>query len=86
LYAYIHARTKRIEDAGNTDINLVLTLIAVGKGFSNPFSFVIASADADGIDIAPTVFIVRIVRTQKRFYCVLIFRLRVYGWIAVDLC
>lgn len=44
-----------VEDTRNTHVNAVLTLEAVGKGFSNTFAFIVASARTDWVNVAPAI-------------------------------
>ncbi len=42
-----------LEDTGDTDVDAVLALEAVGEGLGDTLALVVARADADGVDVAP---------------------------------
>lgn len=47
--------TVSVEDTRNAHVDAILTLEAVGEGFSDTFTFIIASARADWVDMTPAV-------------------------------
>jgi len=52
----VHARAVGVEDAGNADVDFVLAVVIEKQGFRAALAFVVATADADGVDVAPVVF------------------------------
>ena len=52
----MHAWTEGVEDAGDADVDLVLISVGVHHGFGDAFSFVVAGAGADGVDVSPVGF------------------------------
>lgn len=81
---YVHARSERIEDTGNADFYSFLTLIRVGEGFCYALSFVIASANPDGIDIAPATKVLESKLSSRRGYS-LVFMLRMHLRVTINL-
>ena len=52
----VHARAVGVEDAHDLDVELVLAVVVEEQGFGAALAFVVAAADADGVDVAPVVF------------------------------
>lgn len=48
----MHARSVRVEDASDPDVNPVLIVVAVGEGFGYSLAFVVARSRTDRIDVA----------------------------------
>ena len=48
-----HARPVGVEDAHHADLRAVHALVVEAEGFGDALAFVVAAADADGIDAAP---------------------------------
>lgn len=48
------SRTIGVEDAGYADLDTILAVVAVGKGFCDPLALVVAGTRADWVDVAPT--------------------------------
>eukprot|EP00825_Cyclidium_porcatum_P046001 TRINITY_DN7135_c0_g1_i18.p2 TRINITY_DN7135_c0_g1~~TRINITY_DN7135_c0_g1_i18.p2 ORF type:complete len:288 (+),score=22.95 TRINITY_DN7135_c0_g1_i18:614-1477(+) len=55
----MHARPVGVEDAGDADIELVLAVIIEEQGFGTTLAFVVAATRADGVDVAPVTFALR---------------------------
>ena len=55
-----HARAVGIEDADDAGVHAMGSVVGHGHGFGKAFGFVVAAAGADGIDIAPIVFALRV--------------------------
>ena len=55
-----HARAVGIEDADDAGVYPMGSVVGHGHGFGKAFGFVVAAAGADGIDIAPIVFALRV--------------------------
>lgn len=55
----MHARPIGVEDAGDADIELVLAVIVEEQRFCAALAFVVAATRADGIDVAPVAFALR---------------------------
>lgn len=82
---YIHARAKCVKNASDSNLDIFLTLIAVRECLCHSLSFVVASANANWINIAPAVDISKLVRSKENYYA-LVFVLRMNLWIPVHLC
>lgn len=54
-----HARPIGVEDAGNPDVDAVLSVKVTEKRFGGTLAFVVARAGAEGIDVAPIVLRLR---------------------------
>ncbi len=52
----VHAGAIGVEDAGHTNVQPMLTVVVKKQGFSAALAFVVAAANANGVDIAPVVF------------------------------
>ena len=55
----VHAWAVGVEDAHDADVDAVLAFVVHEKSFGAAFAFVVARTDADGIDVAPIVFFLR---------------------------
>ena len=55
----VHIRTVSIENADDLDRQIALHTVTVEKSFRTAFAFVVTAADADGIDIPPVAFHLR---------------------------
>ena len=56
----IHARTKGVEDTGDTDIDAILTHIAVREGLGDTLALVVACTRTDAVDMTPVVLPLRV--------------------------
>ena len=56
----MHARPVRVENAGDLDIELMLTVVVEKKRFRAAFTFVITRPDADRVDVAPIALHLRV--------------------------
>jgi hypothetical protein len=52
----VHARAVGVEDARHLDLQRVLAVVIEKQGFGAALAFVVAAADADGVDVAPVGF------------------------------
>lgn len=52
----VHAGAIGVEDAGHTNVQAMLTVVVKKQGFGAALTFVVAAANANGVDIAPVVF------------------------------
>lgn len=86
IYTYIHTRTKSVEDTSDTHVDIVLTLVAVSESFGDSFAFIVAGANANGVDMTPTGMIISVAQSCKYFFHILVFRLRVHLRVTVDFC
>ena len=55
----VHARSIGVEYSHDTNIDVIHAVVVHEQRFSDPFSFVIARANTDGIDISPVTFRLR---------------------------
>lgn len=55
LLADAVAANVRVEDAGNPDIYIVLTMEPICQGFGDTLAFIVTSTRSNWIDVAPTV-------------------------------
>lgn len=53
IFGFLVERTVSVEDASNPNINAILAVETVRQGFGYTFAFVVASARADRINVAP---------------------------------
>lgn len=51
----VHAWAKGVEDAGNSDFNIVLVLVRIHHGLCYTLSFVVAGSRANSVDVSPVV-------------------------------
>ena len=56
----VHARAVGVEDAGDLDAQAVLAAVVEEQGLGAALAFVVAGAEADGVDVAPVVFGLRV--------------------------
>src|SRR5262249_30985232 len=54
-----HAGTVRVENADDPRLHRVEAVVSHRDGFGKPLSFVVAAARANGIDVAPVIFSLR---------------------------
>ncbi len=52
----MHVGTVGVEDAGDLDVQVVLAAVVEEQGFGTAFAFIVAGAQADGVDVTPVVF------------------------------
>ena len=52
----VHARAVSVEDARDLDVHAVLAAVIEEQSFSAALAFVVAGAQADGVDLAPVAF------------------------------
>ena len=55
----VHARAVGVEDAHDAGIDAVEAMVGHGEGFGKALGFVVDGALADGIDVAPVTFLLR---------------------------
>lgn len=67
-FAHGKAEHLRIEYPGDSDVYVVLTVKAIGKGLSYTFAFVVTSPRTDRIDMAPTFHVSRISDNKKNLH------------------
>lgn len=65
-----HAGAIGVEDADDTDIDVVLTVVVHHQGFGHPFAFVVAAADADRVDVAPVVLFLGMMEIPGTLYII----------------
>ena len=53
----LHPRAIGVEDTDNPDVNVVLPVIIEKEGLGTALAFVITGPYADGVDVAPVVFL-----------------------------
>ncbi len=51
----MHARAVSVEDPHDLNVKLMLTIVVEEQGLGTTFAFVVAGADANGIDVTPIV-------------------------------
>src|SRR5262249_34557305 len=56
----VHARAIGVEDADHADIQPVAALVVVEERLGTALALVITTTDADGVDVAPVVFALRV--------------------------
>ena len=79
--------TVRVENTRNTDINTVLTVVAIGQGFSDTLSFVIACTVTNRVDMTPAEGDVSEMRQKAHTNGdTLVFGLRMNLRVSVHLC
>src|SRR5205085_186454 len=54
-----HARAVRVEDANDVRVDAVLAMVRHGHRLGKAFGLIVDAADADRVDIAPVVFLLR---------------------------
>jgi len=57
---WVHSGTERVEDTGNSDIDIILPHVTVGEGFGDSFTFIVTSSGTDTVDVTPVVFSLRV--------------------------
>mmetsp|Transcript_39193 Transcript_39193/g.117845 ORF Transcript_39193/g.117845 Transcript_39193/m.117845 type:complete len:253 (+) Transcript_39193:463-1221(+) len=55
----MHPRSECVEDASNTNLDIVLVSVGVHHRFSNALAFIVARAGTDCVDITPVRFVLR---------------------------
>lgn len=56
----VHSGTECVEDTSNTDLDIVLSHVAISEGLGNSLALVVAGSGTDTVDMAPVLLTLRV--------------------------